>query len=51
MSLAQLPMNLNKKLPFYLDLNELGYPKLKDFLYSMSDQITLDLRGNNHPYA
>jgi len=51
MSLAQLPMHLNKKLPFGLDLNELGFPKLKDLIMSMSDRITLELRGTNHPFA
>jgi hypothetical protein len=51
MSLAQLPQNLNKKLLFSLDLNELGFPKLKDLILSMSDQIKLDLKGLNHPFA
>ena len=37
MSLAQLPQYLKKKLPFNLDWNELGFPKLKDLLQSMTD--------------
>ena len=49
MSLAQLPQNLNKKLVFPLDLNELGFPKLKDLI--LSDRIKLDLKGTNHPFA
>ena len=44
-------MHLNKKLPFGLDLNELGFPKLKDLIMSESDRITLELRGTNHPFA
>lgn len=51
MSLAQLPMHLNKKLPFNLDLNELGFPKLKDLIIAMRDKISLELRGTNHPFA
>ena len=51
MSLAQLPLYLRRKLPFALDLNELGFPKLKDLILSMSDRIKLELRGHNHPFA
>jgi OST-HTH/LOTUS domain len=51
MSLAQLPLYLKRKLPFTLDLNELGFPKLKDLILSMSDRIKLELRGHNHPFA
>lgn len=36
---------------FTLDLNELGFPKLKDLILSMSDRIKLELRGHNHPFA
>jgi hypothetical protein len=50
-SLAQLPQYLKKKLPFQLDLNELGYPKLKDLIIDMQDAIKLELRGHNHPFA
>ena len=51
MSLAQLPQYLKKKLPFNLDWNELGFPKLKDLLQSMTDQIIVELRDVNHPFA
>ncbi len=51
MSLAQLPLYLKRKLPFALDLNELGFPKLKDLILSMADKIKLELRGHNHPFA
>jgi hypothetical protein len=51
MSLAQLPLYLRRKLPFSLDLNELGFPKLKDLILSMSDRVKLELRGHNHPFA
>jgi hypothetical protein len=42
---------LRRKLPFTLDLNELGFPKLKDLILSMNDKIKLELRGHNHPFA
>jgi hypothetical protein len=51
MSLAQLPLYLRRKLPFSLDLNELGFPKLKDLILSMNEQVKLELRGHNHPFA
>ncbi len=51
MSLAQLPLYLRRKLTFSLDLNELGFPKLKDLILSMQDRIKLELRGHNHPFA
>ena len=51
MSLAQLPQYLKKKLPFTLDLNELGFPKLKDLLKSMDDEIKIELKDVNHPFA
>ena len=44
-------MHLNKKLTFNLDLNELGFPKLEDLIIAMRDKISLELRGNNHPFA
>jgi len=51
MSLAQLPLYLRRKLPFSLDLNELGFPKLKDLILSMNEKVKLELRGHNHPFA
>ena len=49
-SLAQLPIHLKKRISFPLDFNELGFPKLKDLLNSMS-QILIEPRGANHLYA
>lgn len=51
LSLAQLPLHLKYRLSFPLDLNELGFVKLKDLLNTMSDQIKVELRGHNHPFA
>ena len=36
-SLAQLPQYLKRKLKFDLNLQRLGYPKLKDLILSMND--------------
>ncbi len=51
LSLAQLPLHLKYKLPFPLDLNELGFVKLKELLITMTDQVKIELRGHNHPFA
>lgn len=51
LSLAQLPLHLKYKLPFPLDLNELGFVKLKELLVTMADRIRIELRGHNHPFA
>lgn len=39
------------KLPFNLNLTELGFTKLKDLILSMGNQIKIDNRGHNHPFA
>jgi len=49
-SLAQLPMKLKAFLPFPLDLNELGFAKLKDLLATIPN-IKIEQRGSNHPFA
>lgn len=50
-SLAQMPQHLKKKVPFDFNLSTLGFPKLKDLILSMSDQVKIELKGQNHPYA
>jgi len=50
-SLAQLPAFIKKRLPFNYSLPELGFAKLKDLILSMGDQIRIDNKSNNHPYA
>ena len=51
LSLAQLPLYLRYKLPFPLDLNELGFLKLKELLATMTDQVKVEIRGHNYPFA
>lgn len=50
-SLAQLPNHLKNKLPFPLVVSELGFNKLKDLILSMGDNIKIEHRGHNHPFA
>lgn len=49
-SLAQLPNYLKREINASLDLNELGFAKLKDLLATISD-VTVEFRGTNHPFA
>jgi hypothetical protein len=42
---------LKRKINFSLNLQELGFAKLKDLVLSMSEQVSLELRGHNHPFA
>ena len=50
-SLAQLPQILKRMIRFQFDLGELGFAKLKDLLGSMSEQVRMEIRGTNHPFA
>jgi len=49
-SLAQLPLYLKRKLSFHLDLQELGFSKLKDLLLTIPN-VEIVLKGTNHPFA
>ena len=48
-SLAQLPNHLNTRLNFALNLQELGFAKLKDLIISMRDRVKVS--NSNHPVA
>lgn len=50
-SLAQIPQLLRVKALFPFNLQELGFPKLKNFLASMSDKIRVEMAGTNNSYA
>jgi hypothetical protein len=41
-SLAQIPLNLKKSIIFDYTLVELGFPKLKNILTTLSDKLLLD---------
>jgi len=50
LSLAQVPVCIKKRIPFNFDLNELGFPKLKDLILSI-EEISLEHKGENCPKA
>lgn len=50
-SLAQIPLHLRKTLDFPINFQQLGYPKLKNFLVTMSDLIKIESSGTNHSFA
>eukprot|EP00826_Nyctotherus_ovalis_P063640 TRINITY_DN9335_c0_g1_i2.p1 TRINITY_DN9335_c0_g1~~TRINITY_DN9335_c0_g1_i2.p1 ORF type:complete len:548 (+),score=95.61 TRINITY_DN9335_c0_g1_i2:701-2344(+) len=50
-SFAQLPSCIEPKLPFPLDLRELGFSKLKELLAAMDGQVKTEMRGRNQPFA
>jgi hypothetical protein len=50
LSLAQLPLYIKRKINSSVNLAELGFAKLKDLLMTM-EEIQVELRGNNHPFA
>ena len=50
-SLAQIPQNLKKKVPFSFTIQDLGFPKLKNFLNSIQDKIDIPMAGTNNSYA
>ena len=51
LSLAQIPQYLRRKLSFSFNLQELGFPKLKNLLTTMTDDIKIELSGTNHSFA
>lgn len=50
-SLAQLPLYLQRKMQDSIDIASLGFPKLKDLILTMNDKIKLELKSHNHPIA
>ena len=51
LSLAQIPQHLRKKLDFQFNLQKLGFPKLKNLLSTMSEDVKIELSGTNHSFA
>lgn len=49
-SLAQLPLYIKRLINFPLNVQELGYAKLKDLLGTFPE-VTIELRNTNHPFA
>ena len=51
LSLAQIPQYLRRKLNFSFNLQEMGFPKLKNLLITMTEDIQIEVLGTNHSYA
>ena len=49
-SLAQLPTHMKKLVKFSININDLGFAKLKDLLNTIP-QVQIELRNVNHPFA
>lgn len=49
-SLAQIPLNLKKNVPFEVNLVELGFPKLKNMLNTLGDKISLETTKSHVSY-
>ena len=47
-TLAQLPLLLQKKYHKFFNIQELGFPKLKNFLVTIEDEVALTKSQNNH---
>ena len=47
-TLAQLPLLLQKKYHKFYNIQDLGFPKLKNFLITIEDKIELTRSSNNH---
>lgn len=50
-SLAQIPQFLKMKALFPFNLQELGFPKLKNFLATIPEKIKIEMAGTNNSYA
>lgn len=49
-SLAQLPLFIKRSLNFPLNIQDLGFAKLKDLLATFPE-VAIELRNTNHPFA
>ena len=47
-TLAQLPLLLQRKYQKFYNIHDLGFPKLKNFLQKFEDEIELTRSSNNH---
>lgn len=50
-ALAQIPQFLKTRSPFSFNLQELGFPKLKNFLGSLPQRIKIEMAGTNNSFA
>lgn len=50
-SLAQIPLYLKKSLMFSYNLPNLGFPKLKNLIMTLSDKVELDINKSTLSYC
>lgn len=50
-ALAQIPQFLKMRTPFSFNLQDLGFPKLKNFLASLPEKIKIEMAGTNNSFA
>lgn len=51
LSLAQIPLFLKKAVAFSYSLPELGFPKLKNLIMTLSDKVDLDINKSTLTYS
>ena len=50
-SLAQIPLSLKKSVPFSFNLPDLGFPKLKNLILTLSDMISMDINKSTLSFS
>lgn len=50
-ALAQIPQFLKMRTPFSFNLQDLGFPKLKNFLASLPEKVKIEMAGTNNSFA
>jgi len=49
--LAQIPLHLKKEMDLVINFQELGFPKLKNYLSTLTDLVKIESSGTNHAYV
>ena len=49
--LAQIPLHLKRKMDYVVNFQELGFPKLKNFLATIPELVKIESSGTNHAFV
>jgi len=49
--LAQIPLHLKKEMDVVVNFQELGFPKLKNYLSTLTDLVKIESSGTNHAFV
>jgi hypothetical protein len=49
--LAQIPLHLKRKMDYVVNFQDLGFPKLKNFLATLPDLVKIESSGTNHAFV